>query len=1173
MPKTFQLVTDDAVERDCADLIPLLEAKKRKLGRVVLPRINAQGMSAADLCARLVSIKPDYTVMIGDDVAHIYVFALPDGHEQRNLWACKLFVTDGILVMDANNVVTKAPTDSAGRYVAPFGAISRVKYNAQSGDGRSTSEMYRQSLQKMIDWDTLVSSYSPVVAVDDHLAYSISGETIYLDVGKRVRAEIPAAILEDHQEAPTTAPDGTDGIWVGWSNPILVGITLAGGQEFRSSPGMYYAGLTANWRADKPQAAVAGFFGSYQCDYEWDNNLVIAATTTPGVFISIYDWAGRFPLSIFLRGGAIGDASIAFEPTGELSHFITDILGGDCSAVLPADMLRKLGTSTSTTAEIQSIAATDHPQESNNMNIQTLNLTVKSDMADVTFSLSAQTGPSDLGAAANIQMYLQRASDGGYTQVVPRNPDGSPMAFNLADGGIPASMSFTQKLPVDHYTAARLILFAAGTNFSQVVFDRDNIPIDLQVVSDQSRVTAPILEITGPPSLIAKGASTFTPPAGVLIYDWVPSYIPANSPRALQVPDKSKRMAQVWYTTAAHQMDFSLTIEGGPKKVSLYFMDANAPEAQSVEMLDATGKVLETVNLEDFSTVSKLVSFNASGQVTFRITNAAVPYLSALFFDPADGKPASIDATTQGDWVGKYGADGYIFPQTYINPPDYIKGTPKGDGNYHIPFRAKMPNGGHPGDGGFWVMAKGSALDPSNPTAIFDQQWVSFETGHAAEGYVVTAKVATGPDPYEYVDGEFVFPVPKPGVYNVQYGMFWNTWGTPITWVWPGQSIEIGGDAWVQKPDPATFPALKASIKTLDKFSFGNFGNALYTLWDRDHNGGWARNPANINAAYFASLRLRAGTKVLRVVIGADNYLASQIYRDYVENCVDQMLIAGVVPYIEPQIPPSGGVDGLSALWKQLVAAFKDAPVLYGICNEPSTYPDWPTWKSVLTRIATEIRAVVPDAWICASLEGWSKSATAASADPLPSGLVDCYSLHGYESAAELAANIGHGIPVWVQEFIDDSEEFFAVIADAPHVMGISSWTFNTLGDDALPLVASVSPMTFTPRGQHYLDCMARAKAGPFVPNKPVVTPTPLPADGTGTGGTGSGVGTGTVPVAGVSQSDFDALKSLVAQVEASAMGKATADALAAQEAADVARENTRLSAIEQKLAAVKAAL
>lgn len=157
-----------------------------------------------------------------------------------------------------------------------------------------------------------------------------------------------------------------------------------------------------------------------------------------------------------------------------------------------------------------------------------------------------------------------------------------------------------------------------------------------------------------------------------------------NDLRGLQKGlDPSSRIAAAWYAANSFMVDLNIT-DGNFHEVSLYFLDWDtAARRETVDVLDANGTVLGTWNLTDSFHGGIYLTMNLSGHVKLRITRTAGAnaVLSGLFFGaPGFGAAGldKVDATTQGNWHGIYGVDGYIVVGDQTANPVYITPAPAG---------------------------------------------------------------------------------------------------------------------------------------------------------------------------------------------------------------------------------------------------------------------------------------------------------------------------------------------------------------------------------------------------------------------------------------------------------------------------------------------------------------
>lgn len=153
-----------------------------------------------------------------------------------------------------------------------------------------------------------------------------------------------------------------------------------------------------------------------------------------------------------------------------------------------------------------------------------------------------------------------------------------------------------------------------------------------------------------------------------------------TDPRALQsASGSSSRISSTYFSATSFTINVSLT-DGNTHKISLYLCDWDSSgRAETVSILDASsGAVLSTQSFSSF-TGGVYESWMISGNVNIQVTRTAGNngIVNAIFFDPttvAVGSSATytgLDSTTQGNWTGKYGADGQIIANGGQNVPSY----------------------------------------------------------------------------------------------------------------------------------------------------------------------------------------------------------------------------------------------------------------------------------------------------------------------------------------------------------------------------------------------------------------------------------------------------------------------------------------------------------------------
>ena len=159
--------------------------------------------------------------------------------------------------------------------------------------------------------------------------------------------------------------------------------------------------------------------------------------------------------------------------------------------------------------------------------------------------------------------------------------------------------------------------------------------------------------------------------------------------RALQTGSGLGRIAAAWYNSSSFTLNVNLA-DGNTHQVALYAIDwDNQGRSETVQILDATtAAVLDTEALSNFANGTYLV-WNITGNVTIAVTQngGANAVLSGIFFGGSSTITAAAhfvnsDLTTQGNWHGTYGADGYSLANNTQSIPAYASFAPQNQSNY-----------------------------------------------------------------------------------------------------------------------------------------------------------------------------------------------------------------------------------------------------------------------------------------------------------------------------------------------------------------------------------------------------------------------------------------------------------------------------------------------------------
>lgn len=167
-------------------------------------------------------------------------------------------------------------------------------------------------------------------------------------------------------------------------------------------------------------------------------------------------------------------------------------------------------------------------------------------------------------------------------------------------------------------------------------------------------------------------------------YTWAAS---TTDVRALRkAASATDRIAAAYYSATSLTYDVNLA-GATTRQVALYVLDWDSARTQTIQVLDGTNDaVLDTRTASAFGGGQYLV-WRVTGHVKFRITKTAGAnaVVSGIFFDtptpglvPASASFAMSDTTTQGNWSGVYGADGFSIANSASVFPIYASGSELG---------------------------------------------------------------------------------------------------------------------------------------------------------------------------------------------------------------------------------------------------------------------------------------------------------------------------------------------------------------------------------------------------------------------------------------------------------------------------------------------------------------
>jgi subtilisin family serine protease len=207
-------------------------------------------------------------------------------------------------------------------------------------------------------------------------------------------------------------------------------------------------------------------------------------------------------------------------------------------------------------------------------------------------------------------------------------------------------------------------------------------------------------------------------PSGAATFTWTSN---TTDVRALQAPGGANRIAAGWYSSSSFTVDVNLS-DGQLHELELYFLDWDTTSrAETVQISDAaTGAMLSTQPVSAFHN-GLYLDYQVSGHIRITITRTggANAVLSGLFLDPPPGATATFqrsDATTQGTWIGTYGAQGYDVIGKPASLPSYAAVTPSGAATFTwtgstTDVRALQASGGTSRIAASWYSSSSFTLD------------------------------------------------------------------------------------------------------------------------------------------------------------------------------------------------------------------------------------------------------------------------------------------------------------------------------------------------------------------------------------------------------------------------------------------------------------------------------
>jgi hypothetical protein len=182
-------------------------------------------------------------------------------------------------------------------------------------------------------------------------------------------------------------------------------------------------------------------------------------------------------------------------------------------------------------------------------------------------------------------------------------------------------------------------------------------------------------------------------PSGNQLYTWASS---TGDIRALQKGSNgADRIASTWYGWNTFTIDLNVT-DQVQHQLALYFSDWDRSDRrEKVDILDASGNVLDTQQLSTSFNGGAYLVWNVTGKVKVRVTlTGGLNYvISGIFFGTAGTATAPVttpvsanptasfvkfDTTTKGNWTSAYGAEGYTILGDQTLNPSYASPVPSG---------------------------------------------------------------------------------------------------------------------------------------------------------------------------------------------------------------------------------------------------------------------------------------------------------------------------------------------------------------------------------------------------------------------------------------------------------------------------------------------------------------
>jgi hypothetical protein len=361
--------------------------------------------------------------------------------------------------------------------------------------------------------------------------------------------------------------------------------------------------------------------------------------------------------------------------------------------------------------------------------------------------------------------------------------------------------------------------------------------------------------------------------------------------RDLQVSSSTDlRQASCWYSSSSSSYDLDVNItDGNTHQLALYLLDwDNRGRVETIQGIDGTtGVVLDTQNASNFSNGVYYV-WNVSGHVKFNITlvsgiNAVV---SGAFFDVATANTASgiayfvgTDNSTQGNWRGVYGADGYAVVGDEANTPAYAAFVVQNELNWTWASNTTDSRALQLGSGSGRI----AATWYNSPTFSIDVN-VTDGNSHQFALYAVDWDNRGRTENIQVVDGQTNTVLDSRGISNFTNGSYviWNISGhvkLNVTCTGGVNAVIsgafFGGGGSTPAPAPVTTPpsaSLSLPSGLLLRWTFGSnsiSGNTVTDSSSNNQTGTIYGNPVSVAGMPGQALQFNGTNSYVTTLVGA----------------------------------------------------------------------------------------------------------------------------------------------------------------------------------------------------------------------------------------------------------------------------------------------------------------